>query len=681
MSHDSRSAWVRLPNFAAPVYLLGPTPAEAMVVVEPFFPLDTPITAIQTFLGGWCADGVLVEPLEIDLVIEPGRVVPNRQVPLEAALDALSEAAAVRSGLPPVPGYDWLRGLQPEAEPVGPLVFCRKTRRLFVARGRETATPLEALPAERACSGAVIPALVSCEMRDEQPVRYYAGADGSVEGEPVHSLEQLLVDQGHVVAAATALAADDPLQAARSAAAEWVCQCEDCGEVDADDAEYKAALDRLVVAHAAPAVLTVQPHGAWSLLEAGELVGRRPAEALLASEDNAYHAWRAELTRTMLASGPTHLLADENDGRNLSEILRVLLGLGLGALEQLDQVWQATGRPHLCWDAAAVRVGWRPDAALPGTIWGLRPILRRLGLQPVAALDTVDGEPLPYPPAFSDEALITPSAVDACRHWDEPRTANVFVKTAEAGEDGQSITVLLEELGLAWEPFRTADVLHVSGEGWQAVLRPCGERDPNDGEGLPFEGTATGASLKVGEDYAGAEVRWYPRCGEAVDLHALAMLLAHALLANDERSGPAFYEAILAETAELRGSLEKLPVGQREAFVQNWAAERAEQDAPAAVWTRRNLLHARAHRAETRLDGMPAMLWQACVLWLLRMLTNVEGFSYCVDRTAAAPRSEGLLLPLLELRGLLALLDDALWARRGPAARVLETLTAEDEEE
>jgi len=219
------------------------------------------------------------------------------------------------------------------------------------------------------------------------------------------------------------------------------------------------------------------------------------------------------------------------------------------------------------------------------------------------------------------------------------------------------------------------------GDARREPRSPCAERDPNDGEGLPFAGRATGTALQVGEDYPGAEVRWYPRCGEALDLHALGALACRGLLATDERDDERFFEALHADLAGLRKSLGTLAIEQREAFVQNWATERAEQDAPANVWTRRNLLHDRAGRGTTALDGLPAPLWQACVLWLLRMLTCVEGVGYCDDRTAAAPRDGDLLLPLAELRGLLALLDDALLRRAAPGERVTEALTAEEDDE
>ena len=102
-------------------------------------------------------------------------------------------------------------------------------------------------------------------------------------------------------------------------------------------------------------------------------------------------------------------------------------------------------------------------------------------------------------------------------------------------------------------------------------------------------------------------------------------------------------------------------------------------DAPAALWSRRNLLYRRADRASVSLDGLPMSLWQAAVTLGLRMITTVAGFSFCPDRAVAPPCTSGeQLLPLLELRGLIALLDDLILGRQAPQARVREKLRAVD---
>src|SRR5690606_30574634 len=153
-----------------------------------------------------------------------------------------------------------------------------------------------------------------------------------------------------------------------------------------------------------------------------------------------------------------------------------------------------------CWNDETIRVQWREPGQAPAIAWGFQPLLRKVGLQPPAPQATPDGAPLVYPPAFTSPTLLAAEAQDAARYWDEPRPANIFVKSAKAG-DKQSVTVLIEELGVAWALFCPADALHVRGKGWTAIVSPLPERDPNDGEGLPFAGYVEGTPLKVGEQY------------------------------------------------------------------------------------------------------------------------------------------------------------------------------------
>jgi len=229
--------------------------------------------------------------------------------------------------------------------------------------------------------------------------------------------------------------------------------------------------------------------------------------------------------------------------------------------------------------------------------------------------------------------------------------------------------------------FCLGDAILVSGGGWRAVLSPMGQRDPDDGDGLPFSGRMIGQvdSLAKGDQIEGVECRWYPRFGEAVDLHAVGMLFFEALLSHDERTIHSFREQMASEIAELTTVCFSLPPEQRDAHARNWVTERCEADAPAAIWTRRNLLYKRDDRNATRLDAFPASLWQEIMTLGLRMTTCIPGFSYCQDRDCDSPRmGPGLLTPLIELRGLTALLDDQLFGRTTPGGAVREAVRPDD---
>src|SRR5262249_36782267 len=148
------------------------------------------------------------------------------------------------------------------------------------------------------------------------------------------------------------------------------------------------------------------------------------------------------------------------------------------------------------------------------------------GLHPSSPHTTTDGTATPYPPAFSEPSLLPREAGDAARYFDEPQPARVFVKKQKADGGVVRASVLLESLGIPWDLFTPADTMAVKGPTWQATFAPLPERDKNDGEGLPFSGVVKGTldKFKAGEQFEKCECRWYPRFGQAVDLHAVGQL-------------------------------------------------------------------------------------------------------------------------------------------------------------
>ncbi len=638
------SAWLPLPGGRADALcLLGPDPDQARTAVDLLREIDAPLTVVQALAGGVCdADGHLVEPLELLAVRPPSEVGPDKQVPQAAVLEAYLTLPALWKRLGGPLGTDALPRTCATDAPRGPLLYCRKRHRIFEA----FAPDLPALPA--------LPA----------------------------APETLIAGQAAALDHADALAADDPAEAARFAAGHACVDCPERARCYPAEGQYAFAPDRLALLSTARAPLPIAPLGAWTLAEAAGMIGGvSPTDLACADSQTSadpLDAWRRARAVEMERFGPPRLLSGETDGRELLEVARLKLALIADVLAQLGAFWRAAGRPHLCWNPETVRVVWRPPGATPASCWGLRPILRKCGLHPLSPLDSIDGRPLPYPPAFSDESYLAPPTRDAARYFDDPRPAALFVKKAVAG-DGEGMTVLIEGLGIPWELFCPCDTVAVTGDGWRALLAPLPERDPDDGEGLPLRGTATGdpAAFKQGASFDHVEVRWMPRFGEAVDLHALGILLLETLLGHDQRAGDALHDALATELAELVEPCANLPPAQRETHALHWIAQRSSQDAPVSLWTPRNLLFSHEARRAARLDALPAVLWQSILVTGLRMTTTLDGFSYCPDRGADVPRAaDGEPLPLVELRGLIALLDDHLFGRFAPAGRMRSRLGA-----
>lgn len=674
-SQNPASTFVPLPiRHGDAVRLRGPRPEEAATVVEPLTPLDAPIGVVQSFLGGVCdPDGRLIRPLEVVLLLDAATVPPGEVVPLPALVESLRAWPRILAGLPRDTEDELICSVLARSSPLAPLLYCRKRHVLFEARSPHTTEPLRAVEADGSVESG--PELLPLPLLswdgptpDGRTPAIYGGRAGHSAVGSVSSFEQLILDQGEVVKRAAALQSRDAQSFARLAAAHPCCTCSERTRCYPGGAGYSYAADRLVVVNAGAAPLVVLPWGEWQLDETYAMLGGRPPSELVQAGTCAVpelDEYRRRQVAAMEASGPFLLLAGESDGRPLLEIARLKLGLLADVLEQLDDLWRAGERPHLCWGPQTIRASWRAAPRLAAG-WGFAAVLRRRGLAAFAPVETPDGRPLPYPPVFSDESLLAPEVVDAARHFGQPRKCTLFVKSAEIKGRQARVSVLLEDLNIPWPAMCTGDVAHVDGEGWQAVLSPAAQRNPDDGEGLPMSGRAVGnvAGMKQAAQFDGCTCRWYPRFGEAVDLHAFGVLLLETLLATDERPGPRLRQTLNEERDELTRLCLGLEVEQREPRARAWVAQRCDADSPSAVWTRRNLLYRRADRAATRLDALPPALWHAIVTFGLRLSTAIPGFSFCENRAAAAPRLEGgLLAPLVELRGLVALLDDRMLGR------------------
>ncbi|MEP0847955.1 MAG: hypothetical protein HRF50_14185 [Phycisphaerae bacterium] len=668
--------------------LAGPTPESAAVAVEIATPIDEPMTVVGFFLGAFCgSDGEIILPLEIVLAADASATTATRQVPAAAVLAALRSAAEVNARLPVPAGLEWIIGLTRAAPSTGLLLYCRKRHVVFPARSPRTGGVLASLTAAQSAElagelgGTLISELISWDgpANAGAAAQLYGGSGATCSLGKIESLEQLVLDQGGVAHHGETLRASDPAAAAALALAHACVACSERPRCYPEGGGYAYAVDRLTPLSVNAAPPLIRPYGEWRLQEAARIVGGVPPSEIAAASCGVprLDEHRRRRAEEIERAGPVRLLAGETDGRELLEVARVKLALLADALAQLDAAWRAAGHPHLAWNADTLRVTWRAPIAVPATSWGFQVLLRKVGLHPATTAEVQGEGVLCYPPGFSTAALLPPDAVEAARYFDIPRPATVFVKQSRVDRDRLQVKLLLEELGIPWRLFSTLDVMHVEGRGWTAELAPERERNPDDGEGLPFSGVVTGAkdAFRDGSQIEGCSCRWLPRFGQAVDLHAVGALGLEALLATDERSGAAWFEALAKDCDELSRACAALPPEQRDERARAWIGDQCEVDSPSALWTRRNLLYRRADRNAARLDGFPPPLWHAILTWALRCVTAIPGFSFCADRSRPAPRIEGdLLLPLVELRGLLALLDDLLLGRTAPQAAVRDIL-------
>lgn len=672
MEPVSNSPYLPLPSpAAAQLRVLGPAPEQAALAVEPLSRFDRPLGPLQAHLGALCdGAGEVLGLQEIWFALDPSTLAPPLVIPPEQVVQRVRGDSRPRSTLP--------------GAPLPPLLYCRKRHVVFSARSPAGGTLRALPPAEGPTEEGVLPLdllVWDGPPEDGRAPRIYGGRGGSCAAGPVAPLEQLVLDQGEVVKRAEWLHERDAAAYQALAAAHTCCTCSERTRCFPSDSGYRYAADRLVVIHALETPLRAEPFGEFRWADAAAFAGgARPTELMHRAPRTAaaIDDWLARRAAEIERSGPPRLLVEETDGRALLETLRIRVALVVGALTQLAAVWRDSGAPHLCWNEDTLRVAWSPPGGLPAAAWGLVPRLRKSGMQPLSEVRDHTGRPLPYPPELSDAALLPPQAAETLRFFGEPHPANVFVKRAKAEAGAVAATVLVEDVRIAWELFRTGDVVLLAGQGWQAALAPHAARDPADGEGLPLSGRVTGPALgawKPEAQLSGCQFRWLPRFGEATDLYAVGLLTLEALLRDDELHGAALRESLLKQLGEFRDALLVVKAEQREEVARGWIDSNATVDTPGSPWSRRRLAYAKSARTSTRLEGLPIGLWQAVVTCALRMVTMIEGFGYCADRACDVPRlAGGAPLPLAELRGLLAMIDDVLFQRGAAAERLREAL-------
>ncbi len=680
--HNAESPFVPLPiGGTQPLRVLGPPPAEAGTAVELLAPLGRPLGVLQPYLAALCdLHGRIAQPAEVLLVLDAASLPPAEQVPPGAPLLALRRFAESGGGAT-IRGFEWFDDLLQPAASLAPLFYCRKRHAIFAARSPRTGARLSAVPEKRALDAGedLLAAALLCwdGPSSTDPPRIYAGRSGTSALGEVASFDQLVLDQGQVVHWVEAHA-DDLL--AHQIRRDHTCSdCAESARCYPRDGGYTYATDRLQVISAAELPLTARPLGEWTLAEAAALTGGAEAASFLSGRTELpppLAGFRARQAERIAAAGPGLALAGESDGSALLEAAWLKLRLMTHVFEQLTATWRSAAGPHLCWSDETVRVAWRAAAAAPASAWGLTPILRFAGLAPQAVVAGGKVDSLPYPPIHSHESLLAAHAREASRGFGQPLKASVHVKKARNAPAGRECELLLEDVDLAPAAFVATDVVEITGEGWQAVCRPAPGGE-GDGNSIALAGIAygDGGKLRSGETISGCTARWYPRFGEAVDLHALGLLLLETLLATDERPTARLRPLVAEQLDELARRLAALPADQREQSAGVWIAQHCDEDVPSSIWTRRNLLYRAADRNATRLDAFPPRLWHAVITFAVRLASQIEGFSFCASRARDCERGPGETpLPLLELRGLTALVEDRLFGRDEAARRVRSIL-------
>ncbi len=708
---DRASALLLLPTRnGSALRIFAPTPEEAPTTVDPLIDVDA-VGPVQSFLGALCtgarrasetADGDAEQAgpltelptrlIEILLVADASGVKGTTER-LEASLRAFQRLPALYTADAILPGLPTEWHLLASAEPGAPLLYCRKRNVIFAARSPRTAEALAPVPVVDLASTIPLP-LVSTDAADRNldGAALYAFREAETPFGQTASLETLMVDQGRLRERVVALRTEDPLHSARVAEAHACVACPEHDRCYPGDDGYAYVTDRLTPITIACTPTVTRPFGEWRLEEAARIIGGSAASAVAESSESLVgrdaRSWRQALAARMEQTAPTLHLAGEDHGRPLLEIARLRLRLIADVLEQLECTWRATQHPHLIWTEDTIRVAWEQSAGRAATGWGFHAILRHMGLHPTLRFDA-DGDDVewPYPPTESEESRLPADVVEASRYFQQEISATLFVQQVKAVNDERAeiVEALLEDTGIANRLFVPGDRIEIESEGWTAILSPTEttEEHGRDDEptGVVLRGMAKGdvSTLSDGATLT-VRFRWTARFGHFADLYAVGLSLFEALLATDERSGVAMRDAIIEDVQDLVRVCRQAPTDQRGSALDAWIVARCSRDEPAERWTRRNLLHERDARASTDLSAFPAMVWQAICAFGFRLMVALPGVGFCADRAQDVARTEsGTSVPLLELRGLIALLDDLVFRRRSPGGALAQLLAPPEE--
>ena len=283
---DNTSPLVPLPTrFGDVLRLLGPPPKEAPTAVDPLVKLDQPLGLLQAFVGGLCRpDGQLRQPVEVLLVLDPALNPPHDVIPITALLKTYRQLPDLYVRLPNPVGYELVPELFGSTDHLGPLLYCRKRHGLFVARSPNTAEPLTNVSIKDVPDG-------TDEGSDNIPVELlvwdgppekdsaasiYSGRDGTSPLGPVQSFEQLILDQGQVVARAVELCKSDSAAYHRLAGEHLCCTCSERERCYPGKDGYAFSADRLSVVHASENQLLPLPLGRVAACRSSLFARRTP---------------------------------------------------------------------------------------------------------------------------------------------------------------------------------------------------------------------------------------------------------------------------------------------------------------------------------------------------------------------------------------------------------------------
>ncbi len=579
-------------------------------------------------LGGLLgADNRLALRVELLLIRPTEGPRPRRAAPIDALLAGVVRAAqAINEPESPAAETEQtptdaaqIRALWGPPRLLAPLLFCRRCGRIIQARSRADGTPLlhrAPLAADPAGPTTTPPFHLLTDAGD---------AD-------VEAVRNLLLDQGRLIAQGPSGAFRSPREEDEWLSEHPCASDRDRARWDPDRGGYPYAEEWLTPISYAALPLLITPHGDTPLESAAMVLRDRR-------------------------------FSRESDDRRTLEALRGRLRLIEPLLAQLDRRYRLLQRPLL---------EWRDDSAVASSAG--RALLRNPWIAPLEPEDAKTHPATAFAPEGHDPALLPEGAAELLATAESEHSAMLILRAFGKRDDKRCELAdgLIDLSPLRGALFCAGDRIEIAAAGGRAVLTPTGVRNPDDGTGgVAVTGRLYDAWAKLQRpgEIANCTLRWHPRLGEAADLFAIGVRMLDCLLMNDARDLALLRRGVAELRAALQAQCAPLanPAARAATFERLLDAALAGCSAD-DLWSARAVHGDRTARAAADAGPLAFRYWRAACAMGLRLSTLVADVSYCPHRAADAPRArDGALLPLVELRGLLSLLEDAL-LRRSPGA-------------
>ena len=556
-------------------------------------------------------------------------------------------------------------GSETSAGTIPPHLFCKHRQVLFVPRSPVSAQRLQVCRDDALLAKHGLPTYAGSLDRflyapaDVEPgkVAFFSLRQPTLPTQtPVHTAEELCGAQGQVVSGSQRIAKDAPLLHEELRHTLPCYECTEAKKCYPPKKGYALAVERLVPLNFYDAQVLCTELGDLTFDQCSDLMGGRRADEVLEEDAQAPQGSRRRMC----------FFEGDPRGRGPLESMRLKLWLVSEVACSLRRHYLSCGQPLLNLSNRSVAIKMSHAGSQVPALWALE-----VGLVGSAATSPVslpDVKSELYSPPISLEPLYASRRLQSAKlTFGELRQGSLEVLACERKESagGSVVTyqleACLEDASLREQEICGADVFQVFlpedlglGASGELMATPSGQAKDNGRTIVTAQAPAVpkawsaGISEKKPVRLESINYALYPSYHLGCDLVGLGLLLYRALVINDRQSLAAVRSQIESMENSLASDQAAHTVDVR-AWVNDWLERQASGDSEDQALGKRQVLYHAIDRMEARAGSIPDSLWQQCLGVGLRLVTNIEGFSFC--ESAGGPPAEGAVAVLDQVIG------------------------------